>query len=213
MKASIYQILNNVNGKFYIGSTTNFSRRRTNHLWHLKKGTHSSRKLQNSYNKYGEDKFIFLNLEIFDYLTKEDILKKEQEYINNLKPYYNISLTAGSCLGVKRTKEFNKKVSVRMRIIREKIIALLNSGKSTKDIVEELKIARSTVAAAKRELRILNGTEKGSLTKRKEIIDTSNNHIYSSIKEAAKANNINFSTLYRYLTGETINKTTLKFYD
>ena len=49
------------------------------------------------------------------------------------------------------------------------------------------------------------------LANSKKVIDESNGFIYSSVLEAAKAFNINKSTLQYYLTGRCKNKTTLKY--
>ena len=58
-KQVIYAILNIINGKSYIGSAINFDRRKKTHLRLLNKNSHHSIKLQNAYNKYGVDSFLF----------------------------------------------------------------------------------------------------------------------------------------------------------
>jgi hypothetical protein len=58
-KSGIYQILNTVNGKRYIGQSINISRRWAEHLDLLTKGLHHSSKLQREWNQYGEVKFKF----------------------------------------------------------------------------------------------------------------------------------------------------------
>lgn len=80
-KKGVYCITNTQNKKIYIGSTTDtFKNRWYNHIRKLRSNTHPNEHLQNAYNLYGEDSFIFSILEIL----KEDssILDKEQEYIN-----------------------------------------------------------------------------------------------------------------------------------
>lgn len=99
-KATIYQILNIVNNKCYIGSSICYTKRKVNHLYFLRRSKHHSLKLQRAWNKYGEENFRFVVLEKFEYSTKEEVLQKEQLYLDNLKPYYNIALFANSCLGV-----------------------------------------------------------------------------------------------------------------
>jgi len=42
---------------------------------------------------------------------RDILIKREQHWIDNLCPEYNISPTAGSCLGVKHTEETKKKIS------------------------------------------------------------------------------------------------------
>jgi len=82
----IYKILNNVNGKFYIGSTNNFNNRKITHLTKLNKGKHENKYLQRAWNKYGEDNFEFIILEIVPY---EDQFNIEQKYLDKLKPFKN----------------------------------------------------------------------------------------------------------------------------
>ena len=61
--AVIYQITNMENGKYYIGSAESFERRRWQHIYELKKGTHKNPRLQAAWNKYGPDAFVFEILE------------------------------------------------------------------------------------------------------------------------------------------------------
>lgn len=55
----IYKIINAVNGKFYVGSTTNTAERFRVHRNRLRKGTHHAKHLQAAWNKYGEEAFVF----------------------------------------------------------------------------------------------------------------------------------------------------------
>lgn len=55
----VYQIRNLVNGKVYIGSTKVFRRRASQHHTSLKTGRHRNKHLLGSWNKYGEQNFIF----------------------------------------------------------------------------------------------------------------------------------------------------------
>lgn len=57
MKAYIYFIINDINGKRYVGQTTDFSRRKYTHFKHLRENRHANIKLQNAWNKYGEKNF------------------------------------------------------------------------------------------------------------------------------------------------------------
>ena len=50
--------------------------------------------------KYGYNKF---KLEILEYCTKENVLNREQYYIDSIKPEYNILKIAGSMEGFKHT--------------------------------------------------------------------------------------------------------------
>lgn len=108
---AIYCILNKVNSKRYIGSSVNFYTRKKLHLSQLKRDVHHSRYLQRSWNKYGEDNFTFIVLEKVD--NKDNLLVREQWWLDNSNCEYNWCKIAGSSLGVKRTPEFCDKIRQR----------------------------------------------------------------------------------------------------
>lgn len=107
MRSGIYKIRNIKNNKIYIGSALHFRKRKWEHDSMLFRGKHHSRHLQASYNKHGEDCFVFEIVEYVDDKTK--LIEREQYYIDILKPEYNGSMVAGSVLGVKQSKETIKK--------------------------------------------------------------------------------------------------------
>lgn len=105
----VYIIENMMTGRKYVGSSsTDLDRRLYLHRWMLIKGVHENCKLQNSWNKWGEDAFDF-------YVVEEafpgDCIAREQAWIDGVKPSYNISLIAGSRLGVEQTAETCAKIS------------------------------------------------------------------------------------------------------
>lgn len=59
MKSGIYEIKNRVNGKRYIGSSNNITRRWRQHRHCLRNNRHRNDYLQKAYNKYGEENFTF----------------------------------------------------------------------------------------------------------------------------------------------------------
>ena len=108
-KSGIYQIRNTENDKIYIGSAVNISRRKSKHLSTLKRKVHRNTHLQRSYDKHGEGCFIF---EVLEYVEdKQDLIRREQYWIDLKNPEYNIARIAGSCLGTKRSKETCRKIS------------------------------------------------------------------------------------------------------
>jgi group I intron endonuclease len=110
----IYQIVNQVNGKRYIGSAVNLEQRKISHFNTLTMKIHKNRYLQFVYNKYGKNNLKF---EILLYCDKENLLFYEQRSINsyNFKELYNISKTAGSNLGMKFSEEHKAKIGMSNR--------------------------------------------------------------------------------------------------
>lgn len=109
----IYKITNKINGKIYIGSSKDIPARWNHHINSLNRGDHHSKHFQRAWNKYGEDSFIFEQLE--SVISEEYLVEREQHYLDTLQPWkrrfgYNISPTAESCLGVTRSEETKQKL-------------------------------------------------------------------------------------------------------
>lgn len=106
----IYEIVNTVNGKRYIGSSVNIKTRRGQHMCRLRAGDHHCPPLQRAWNKYGEDAFSFNILEV---VLDGDIVEIEQGYLDRLNPDYNVAKAAGyrTFLGLKHSKKTLAKMS------------------------------------------------------------------------------------------------------
>lgn len=103
MKCYIYKIVNQVTKEKYVGQTTNFSRRKQNHLSALRNNRHPNLKLQNAWNKYGEDNFYWKS-KSYD-LTQEELDQLEIETISEENSYINgYNLTMGGMGGNARLK-------------------------------------------------------------------------------------------------------------
>jgi len=98
--------------RLYIGSTVSIKGRWRVHLHTLRNNKHHSKKLQNHYNKYGESDLVFI---IIEPCLSEFLIIREQYYLDILKSYFNNCKIAGSPLGVKHSKEDNKKNSERLK--------------------------------------------------------------------------------------------------
>ena len=103
----IYQILNKSNGKSYIGSSLDIKSRWREHVSSMTNGNSGCVKLQRAWDKYGEEVFEFNIIEIVP-ANKIELYKREQYYIDKFDSVnngYNICPIAGTCAGVKRTRE------------------------------------------------------------------------------------------------------------
>ena len=114
MNSGIYFIRNTKNGKFYIGSAVDFTKRKREHFWYLRKGTHPNKHLQSAWNIYGEKYFAF---EIV-HCCEISILKPIEQGILNIfcgtEQCYNIAKDAYSpSRGRKNPCSEEKKIKLR----------------------------------------------------------------------------------------------------
>lgn len=109
-KSGIYQIINIVNNKRYIGSSNNLLARKKQHFVTLKQNKHHCIYLQNAYNKYGKENFKF---EIIFYCDVSEIIYYEQMGLDSYdkKELYNICFIAGRTEGIKWREESRIKLS------------------------------------------------------------------------------------------------------
>lgn len=110
-KSGIYRWNNLITGKSYIGSSISLSGRFNTYysLSYLKKKVEKgSSIIYNSLLKYGYSNF---SLDILEYCEPSILIKREQYYIDLLKPEYNILKKAGSRLGTKQSFETKQLIS------------------------------------------------------------------------------------------------------
>lgn len=89
----VYQIRNLVNDKVFIGISQDIPGILNRHEFSLKSGIHTNKKLQEEWNEFGSDNFVF---EILDeimpvdnpnYDVKADLKYFEQLWLEKLQPY------------------------------------------------------------------------------------------------------------------------------
>jgi len=78
MSCGIYKIINDVDGKMYIGSSITLGKRLKHHEYRLLSNAHHNNYLQNSVNKYGIDKFRF---EIIEECNEDNLVDRENYHI------------------------------------------------------------------------------------------------------------------------------------
>ena len=109
----VYKILNKVNNKLYVGSSTFVQSRLRLHKSHLRKNKHVNKHLQSSFNKYGIENFQFLLIEECE---ESNLIEREQYWIDlldtcNKDKGYNKRSKAESNFGLKRSLETRKRIS------------------------------------------------------------------------------------------------------
>lgn len=100
----IYEIVNKTNGKKYIGQSVNIKKRWNRHRTELNNNEHCNSHLQNAWNKYGEENFVF---NILSECVENQLNELEQMYIKEHKSYdpiFGYNHTFGGDSG-KRTPE------------------------------------------------------------------------------------------------------------
>lgn len=107
--SGIYKIHFVGSDNFYVGSAVCLSDRWSGHRHHLINGSHGNRMIQRAWLKYGAENIRFTILELVP--EKQQLIPREQFWMDTLKPAYNIAPTAGSMLGFKHGEESRKKIS------------------------------------------------------------------------------------------------------
>lgn len=113
----IYGIINKINGKVYVGQTgERFLRRYWHHQWKLRDNSHDNMYLQNAWNKYGEDNFEYVILEVAEDLNLLDELEiKYIEYYKKNNLCYNMLLGGGGRRGFKMSESAKEIIAQKNR--------------------------------------------------------------------------------------------------
>lgn len=204
MNSGIYIIINDVDNKFYLGSSKNLNKRMNTHFLNLKKNKHHSLYLQNAYNKYGKEKFRFI---IIEYVEEDNLTDVENFYLQLYKPEYNIAKDAKSPMKNRKHKaetiekfksrEFPKGKDCHLygkkwsKDLRKKILKARKGYKHSEETKTKMKNTANRINAISRIDR-----EKS----KKPIVDSLGNN-FNSLAEAAKYHNISVATVCDILKG------------
>ena len=162
IESGIYMIRNNINNNYYIGSSINLNRRKNSHFSKLRKNKHVNKKLQNSYNKYGQKNFEWIILKPCD---KDSLQKEEQKYLNlyfNDKNNLNLVKEAYSMNGKNHpmyNKHHTEETKKKIKMARQKQI-IKHSEETKKKIGEG---NRNKIMSKKSKQKI-SKSKKGSLS-------------------------------------------------
>jgi len=95
-KSVIYRWVHNINGKSYVGSSKDLYRRLKYYYYNVdfltKRVLTSNSRI---YKALLEDGYKNFTLEILEYCDKNNLIEREQYYIDLIKPEYNIQSIAG----------------------------------------------------------------------------------------------------------------------
>ena len=113
-KTGIYKIVNIKNNKIYIGSAVNIYNRFSSHKNLLNNNKHFNSHLQNSWNMYKKECFVF---SVVEECKKEFLVEREEYYIqlytsNNREKGYNIRSKCDTNLGKKVSMETREKLRI-----------------------------------------------------------------------------------------------------
>jgi group I intron endonuclease len=188
----------------YIGSTKDFVKRRSEHLRELKKNRHHSSILQNYYNKYNNPV-----IEILQECSEQVRLEIEQEYINKLNPFFNISVSAtapmeGRKHSVKTLEKFKKRKTKKglehhltgKKLKSEHIDKIVASRHGYKHSSETKKKMRETA------LKNNSGKHLAFVVKKCKIVDNYG-IVHNSITAAAKYYGVSPQAICDLLKGRT----------
>jgi group I intron endonuclease len=175
--SGVYSITNIVTNRVYIGQALNLRKRENRHRCGLSNNKHENRHLQNSYNKYGKDNFIF---NVLLYCEPFELTRYEQKLLDIANNTYNIRISnVNSNIGIVRSEETKRKIgdSNRGRIFSEearKNMSEAQKGKTTwnkgkhgcysKEALEKIRTANIGKTASEETRRKMSESRKGYVT-------------------------------------------------
>ncbi|GAB6931319.1 GIY-YIG nuclease family protein [Paenibacillus sp. JCM 10914] len=92
IESGVYQIRNTVNGKVWVAGTNNF-KTMNGKRFELQMNTSYNKELQQDWNEYGEDAFVFEILETIEvkpdpyFDLKDAVRKREAHWLETLNPF------------------------------------------------------------------------------------------------------------------------------
>lgn len=204
----IYTITNIIDGKIYVGYSTNISKRLQTHKGRLRRNVHSNLHLQSSVNKYKLHNFKFETLEECE---QKFLCSLENYWCNLLNSHnrkfgYNIDSTNPNNIKSKRNEETRTKLKkanlgkIVSKETREKLSLLSKGRKLSEEHKLKMSLSRKGISTTgDKRKKVSQFTIEGNFIKN-----------WSSAKEASKALNIKcaseISSLCKLTEGTSKNK-------
>jgi group I intron endonuclease len=164
-KAGVYEIQNSVTGYCYIGSSVNMSKRYIRHISDLKRQVHVNPYLQNAWNKYGENAFVFRAILRCD---KSMTTIYEQKCLDTMEHEYNLAKDA---IAPNKGRVFSAEVRAKMSNASarrkhteetKRKIGLAHKGKKkSAETIEKHRIAITGVPMSRKARRNMSKAGKG----------------------------------------------------
>lgn len=141
----IYEIVNTANGRRYIGSAVSLEQRQGQHFRALARDRQHNRKLQAAWNKHGAAAFEFHILMIC--FSSCNLIPWEQRFLDEFRPEYNLSPTAGSPLGTRHSLQSRANMSAAQRGQIPEVLAKMAAARRGRPLTPD---HRAKISAAHR---------------------------------------------------------------
>ena len=186
-KTGIYQLINKINNKSYVGSTIDSSERYWSHISKLSRQVHDNKSLQEDFNKYGRDCFELIMLEE---CLECELLEREQYWSDKISNKYNIRVNVKSNIGLPHSDKVKSILSEKRKGAKNPFYGKTHTA--------ETNAVRSQMRGSKHK-------------KSKLVINTLTGIFYDCAREAGEAHGIKNSTIISMLNGNNKNKTNLRY--
>jgi group I intron endonuclease len=173
-KSGIYMWTNKITGDIYIGQAVDLANRLKSYFHQNYLEKNKSFLISRALMKYGHSSF---SLTILEYCDKSELNEREQYYLDNLEPDYNILKNAASFLGYTFTEEAKAKIS--------KALKGINRSEETKELMREKAFGRKHSEDTK--LKMSMSSPRGNPVNVYEKYDSSGFKLIGSFVSARRA--------------------------
>jgi group I intron endonuclease len=189
-----------ITGRSYVGSSIDLTKRLRDYFSPKRLSKTLLKKKSLIYKAILKDGYNNFTLEILEYCNPEDLIIREQYYINTINPKYNICKIAGSSYGRIVTVLTRQKISIALkaRIRTAEEIARYKNREFTPEVLVKLKNSIIKAQLVNSHITIVTNIVNGLTSE------------YSSIRETARSLDVSYTTLRFYIQkGKILNNTYL----